>query len=247
MNPEKILSTMKTVFANHTEVIGTRVPGGLEAFTSAKEAHTASMIKLNDINTSIRLCEQERQTALREDAQAEQNWRDRFRSLCGNITPEMKAEHSQRVASRELAEEFTGLIAELEDDKTRAMLAACRSGDAYVAAHASAFTAYADSEWKKALITIDPLLIRALLLRIQSLEISGETSAWSTALGEMKTSLHMQSAMYVFDMENEPVLSVTGMRRPALTGVDMKLYRSPAKRIQLAKELSNERTPQAEG
>ena len=34
------------------------------------------------------------------------------------------------------------------------------------------------------------------------------------------------------------MLSVTGLRRPALTGVDMKLYDSPARRLQLAQALA---------
>ena len=59
----------------------------------------------------------------------------------------MKAEHSQRVANREMAEEFTALIAELEDDKDSAMLGACRSARQYTDAHRTAFTTYADGEW----------------------------------------------------------------------------------------------------
>ena len=48
------------------------------------------------------------------------------------MTPNRKAEHSQRVAGRELAEEFTALIDELNDDKASTMLSACTSGDKYV-------------------------------------------------------------------------------------------------------------------
>ncbi len=247
IKPEAILPALKAAIAKQNEVPGAQVAGGLDAFTAAKEAHTASMMKLNSIDASIRRCEQERKSAITESAQAEQDWRSRFRTLCGNMTPEMKAEHSQRVASRELAEEFSGLIAELATDKQRAMLDACRSGDAYVAAQARAFTTYANAEWQKAMLSISPVMLRAFLLRIQSLEMEGETSPRATAMRELADSLKMQSGLYQFDMDKEPVLSVIGMRRPALTGVDMKLYRSPAKRGQLASELAARKTQKAEG
>lgn len=246
IKPEAIFPTLKAAVAKRNNAPGAQVAGGLDAFTTAKEAHTASMMKLNEINAAIRRCEQERKDALTETAQAEQDWRGRFRTLCGNMTPEMKAEHSQRVASRALADEFTGLIAELETENSAAMLAACRSGKAYVSAHANAFTAYANAEWIKAMISISPAMLRAFLLRVRSLEMEGETSARATAIGEMADSLKLQSELYQFDTDNEPVLSVIGMHRPALTGVDMKLYNSPAKCRQLAKELENQKTPKVE-
>ncbi|HED2338258.1 TPA: capsid protein [Serratia liquefaciens] len=218
MKPEAILPALKAAIAKQNEVPGAQVAGGLDAFTAATES-----------------------------AQADKDWRSRFRTLCGNMTPEMKAEHNQRVASRELAEEFSGLIAELETDKQRAMLDACRSGEAYVGAHARAFTTYANAEWQKAMLSISPVMLRAFLLRIQSLEMESETSPRVTAMRELGDSLKMQSGLYQFDMDKEPVLSVIGMRRPALTGVDMKLYRSPAKRGQLASELAARKTQKEEG
>ncbi|MFS3466938.1 capsid protein, partial [Citrobacter freundii] len=45
----------------------------------------------------------------------------------------------------------------------------------------------------------------------------------------------------------EPVLSVTGMNRPVITGVDMALLRSPARRMKLAAELAAKDHEQAEG
>jgi conjugal transfer/entry exclusion protein len=108
-----------------------RITDKLSAFTAARDTHAASMQELKEIDTAIERCKQERQTALSESAEAEQDWRSRFRTLRGNLTPEMKAEHSKRIASRELADEFTGLIAELETDRTRAMLNACSTGSKY--------------------------------------------------------------------------------------------------------------------
>ena len=243
MKPELIIKAMQTVISKQDEGAEQRIAGALAALNEAKDAHSASMGKLSDIEASIQRCEQERQTALSESAQAEQDWRSRFRTLRGNLTPE----HSKRIASRELADEFTGLITELEKDKSLAMLGACSSGTAYISAHEKAFTTYANSEWKKALTGISPALLRAFLLRIRSLEMSGETSPRATVTRELGDALNLQSALYHFDMEQEPVLSVTGMNRPVITGVDMALLRSPARRMKLAAELAAKDHEQAEG
>ena len=46
-------------------------------------------------------------------------------------------------------------------------------------------------------------------------------------------------------MDNGRVISQIGLHRPPLTGVDMTLYKSPARRMQLAAELAD-RKKQAE-
>jgi hypothetical protein len=128
----------------------------------------------------------------------------------------MKAEHSKRIASRELADEFTGLIAELETDRTRAMLNACSTASKYLSAHDDAFTAYAGAEWAQAVNTLPVALIRAFLLRIRALEMKGESAPQSVAIGELRDALSRQGSLYHFDMKQEPV-SVTGMHRPQIT------------------------------
>jgi len=237
IKPAEIIATaMKSMSENQQKENEQCVAVALDAFTRARDAHMVAMKKLYDIEAAIRRSEQERQSALDESAEAEQSWRSRFRSLRGNIPPEMKAEHSQRIASRELAEEFTALIAELEDDKSRAMLAACGTADKYTANHNTAFTTYADGEWACAQTGIDTALVRAFVLRVRSLELRGDTAAHATAAREL--GLMRRTVMYQFDMDQEPVLSVTGMHRPALTGVDMKLYDSPVIRLKLAQSLA---------
>lgn len=108
--------------------------------TEARAAHTAQMLKINDITTAIARSKKEREAAIENGKEAETNWRTRFRDLRGAITPELRAEHSQRIASRELAEEFTGLIKELEFEHEGEMIAAVHTGRAYVNAHNTAFT-----------------------------------------------------------------------------------------------------------
>ncbi len=80
------------------------------------------MIKINDITAAIAHSKKECEAAIENGREAETNWRTRFRSLRGNLTDELRAQHSQRIVSRELAEEFTGLIEELADKEEAARL-----------------------------------------------------------------------------------------------------------------------------
>ncbi|MEB7623630.1 capsid protein [Enterobacter vonholyi] len=246
MKPETVITALQNVAAQQSAESSQRITDKLSAFTAARDTHAASMQELKEIDTSIERCKQERRTALSESAEAEQDWRSRFRTLRGNLTPEMKAEHSKRIASRELADEFTGLIAELETDRTRAMLNACSTASKYLSAHDDAFTTYAGAEWAQAVNTLPAALIRAFLLRIRALEMQGDSAPQSVATGELRDALSRQGSLYHFDMKQEPVLSVTGMHRPQINGVDMELLRSPAKRMMLARKLADNGETKAE-
>lgn len=257
MKKDMFTAVMKTIGSTQDEKTRTLIDGTLKAmnetasrnaaaslnkalgsFFQAKTAHTDNMLRLNDIGAAITRSEKERQNALEESAEAVQNWRTRFRELRGVMTPEMKAEHSQRTASRELAEEFTGLIADLEDDKARVMLAACTSGKDYVSAHLSAFSVCAQNEWAEAMKNISPALVRAFTLRLRELELKGEEHPHKKLYEELGAQVLTQSHFYTFNMEQEPVISQLGLHRPALTGVDMDLYKSPVRRMAKSAELA---------
>lgn len=263
MKADLLTSVMKTISSTQNEKIRTAIDSALDtinekanlnaettlsntldAFSKAKSAHTENMLKLNDIDAAITRSEKERQNALNESAEAEQNWRTRFRQLRGMMTPELKAEHSQRVAGRELAEEFTALIDELNDDKARTMLAACTSGKEYISAHSEALSAHARNEWAMAIKDIPPALVRAFALRLRELEINGEEHPHNSLIQELGENVLAQSRYYAFNMEHEPVISLIGLHRPVLTGVDMKLYKSPALRMARAKELAQKKKAQ---
>lgn len=246
MKPETVITPLQNVAAQQSAENSQHITDKLSTFTAARDTHSASMQELKEIDTSIERCKQERQTALSESAEAEQDWRSRFRTLRGNLTPEMKAEHSKRIASRELADEFTGLIAELETDRTRAMLNACSTASKYLSAHDDAFTAYAGAEWTQVVNTLPVALIRAFLLRIRALEMKGDSAPQSVAIGELRDALNRQGSLYHFDMKHEPVLAVTGMHQPQITGVDMELLRSPARRMKLARKLAENDGTKAE-
>ncbi|MFC2192173.1 capsid protein [Enterobacter hormaechei] len=246
MKPETLITALQDVAARQSAENNPHITDKLSAFTAARDTHAASMQVLKEIDTSIERCKQERQTALDESTEAEQDWRSRFRTLRGSLTPEMKAEHSRRIASRELADEFTGLITELETDRTRAMLNACATANKYLSAHEDAFTAYASAEWTQAVNAVPVALIRAFLLRVRALEMKGESAPQSVAVGELRDALSRQGSLYHFDMKQEPVLSVAGMHRPQINGVDKELLRSPLKRTMLARKLAENGSTKAE-
>lgn len=242
-----VKSALNTLNGQKSQVLTAALTRDLKSFGDAKSRHTANMLELNEIGTAISRSEKERQVALEESEEAEHSWRSRFRALKGAITPEMKNEHSQRIANRELAEEFTALIGELETDKTRAMLSACTSGKAYIEAHRTAFSTYANNEWNAAIKDLSPALIRAFCLRLRELEIQGNEAPKRTLVQELGDRILSQSQLHSFSMENEPVLSQLGLYRPALTGVDMNLYDSPAKRMIIARELAEKAAKKQEG
>ncbi|MDR9889160.1 hypothetical protein O7047_02780 [Pseudenterobacter timonensis] len=65
-------------------------------------------------------------------------------------------------------------------------------------------------------------------------------------IGELRDALSRQGSLYRFDMKQEPVLSVTGMHRPQITGVDTELLRSPLRRTILARKLAENGETEAE-
>lgn len=215
-------------------------PASLIRFEKARAEHTAKMTAFNAVAADITRCEKERQVAIEAGKEAESNWRTNFRKLRGNLTEELRAEHSQRIANRELADEFAGLLKELELDKKFAMLRCCASGKEYVEAHQTAFTEFADTHWESALRNVSPSLLWAIKLRLQRERIA------STFVGEDRDTTR-DIAWLVGDaltcaaialpesiLKEAPILENIGLNRPALTGVDMELYNSPVRRTKLA-------------
>lgn len=127
-----------------------------EKFEAARTKHSENMKRYNTICADILRCDKEQKSAVEAGKEAETNLRSRFRTLQGQLTDELKAEHSQRIASRDLANEYTDLISVLELDKQSAMLACCSSGKAYVEAYRTAFAEITDRHWEAAMKTISP-------------------------------------------------------------------------------------------
>lgn len=147
-------------------------PTSLIRFENARAEHSAQMTEFISVVANITRCEKERQAAIEAGKEAESNWRTNFRKLRGNLTEELRAEHTHRIANRELADEFAGLLKELELDKQYAVLCCCTSGKKYVEAHKTAFTEFADLHWESALRNVSPSLLWTIKLRIQREKIA---------------------------------------------------------------------------
>lgn len=222
-------------------------PASLVRFEKARDAHREKMKAFNAIGADITRCEKERQAAIEAGKEAESSWRTNFRKLRGNLTDELRAEHSQRIASRELADEFAGLLKELELDKQSAMLSCCESGKEYVESHRTAFTEFADAHWESALRNVSPSLLWAIKLRIQRETIAptfvGEDRdkvrdiAWLVGDALTRAAIALPENI----LREAPLLDNIGLYRPALTGVDMGLYNSFVRRQKLGASLRAQR------
>lgn len=226
--------------------------GTLAAFEQARTAHLEKMKEYNAICADITRCTKEREAAIEAGKEAETNWRMRFRTLRGNLTEELKAEHSQRIASRELADEFTGLIEELEIDKQVAMIGGCNTGLSYINSHRAAFNEFADAAWQSALRNVSPSLLWAIRLRLQREKVNpreddsrSDVQIVAELIGNALT--RAAAALPEKALTEAPVLENIGLWRPALTGVDMKLYQSPMSRQKLMETLEEKRERLKEG
>jgi len=228
----------------------------LNYFEQKKGLHTQAMLRLNEIGQALTRCKKELQDTQAQSREEETSWRSRFRSLRGEITDAMRLEHTQRIARRELAQEFSALIEELELDQQQTMLDCCASGKEYVTAYNMAFVAYADNQWSAAMRSLSPTLIRAVKLKNMALSIQGAEqegqpgyiapeAAIKKLLGE---KLIDAADSAVFDIKAEPVLEKIGLQRPALTGVDMTMYElGPAGKMKLHTELREKRQALSKG
>jgi len=220
----------------------------LQTFDEAKAAHTQSIANYNDILSAITRCARERQAALDEGNEAENNWRVRFRKLRGAITEEMKAEHSQRIAKRELAEEFNALIEELELDKLQATVHNSSTGKQYISAHRHALQEYADTQWQAAMRSLSPTLLRAIKIKLAALSLADINV--KNAIGYIEpeqevtnllNELLIDTAKRVrLEMDAEPVLSVLGLYSPVLDNVDLSLS-TPARLNKFSQEMAEKR------
>ncbi|QGY30237.1 hypothetical protein [Pantoea cypripedii] len=228
-------------------------PASLVRFEKARAEHTERMKRYNGICADIARCEKEQQAAIEAGKEAESNWRTRFRNLRGNLTDELRAEHSQRIASRELADEFGGLLKELALDKQEAMLKCCGSASEYVNSHREAFTGFSDAHWQSALRNVSPSLLWAIKLRLRREELSptfagDDRDRIKDVAGLVGEALTRAAAALPDSVLKEaPLLENIGLHRPALTGIDMKLYNNAIYRMKFVTTLQQQRAALQEG
>ncbi|WP_242455690.1 hypothetical protein [Pantoea agglomerans] len=158
-----------------------------------------------------------------------------------------------RSVSRELADEFGGLLKELALDKQEAMLKCCGSGKEYVESHREAFTGFADAHWQSALRNVSPSLLWAIKLRLRREELSptfagDDRDSIKDVAYLVGEALTRAAAALPDSILNEaPLLENIGLYRPPLTGIDMELYRHPMRRQKLAESIRAQSAKLQEG
>lgn len=218
-----------------------KLADAVQVFLDAKAKHQADSEEMGNILTAIENCQQQKQAAKEEGQKAEGDWRLRFRQLRGAVTDEMKQQHLERIAQRELAGELDGLLAELALNKDRKALECSASASALRLAHKEALVIYAQREFTRAL----PLLAgfaHAFKLKRHAMELeqyfvtqNGRFSEYERDIEkdifkEINEYLKQLADIYSFDVKNSPELTEIGISTPQVNHTNDKFLSSPCAR-----------------
>ncbi|WP_413739571.1 aldehyde dehydrogenase [Sodalis sp. RH14] len=214
----------------------------------ARSAHNTNTAALKDIKTAITRCHQQQHDAEVSSQESESNWRKLFRSLRGEMTDELKAGYNTRIAQRELAKEFAGLLEDMEWDHKQAMLRCCGTAKTYKEAHIRAACAYARHEVASALSCIKmPELIRAMKLSVALRHpySHSDGNVYQEIMASFGSMLRTICETTPLDMQNEPIAMQIGLEYPdVMKGLDQELYNSPIRRTRLAEALIKRKAEQ---
>ncbi|MBA5205505.1 capsid size determination protein [Pectobacterium aroidearum] len=210
-----------------------------------REEHTANAGELDNIDTAINRAKEQKANTEAENQLSDTDWRARFLAARGEMTAELKNQQLQRLAQRELAQEYDGLLAQLEIEQLRQKAKCSASAKDCCDAHASALRNYAEWEFNQALNSISTNLIRAIKLKLHMLDIT--TSEYKQGHAYQKpekvvmdlitNNLREKADNYRFNMSNEAVLSSLGLNAPSLPHSYFEPVASPAQRMKFFREL----------
>ncbi|WP_263064589.1 capsid size determination protein [Dickeya dadantii] len=216
-----------------------------DTYLKKREAHLANASELDNITTAMMRANAQQAATKAENQLSDTEWRTRFLKARGEMTEELKAQQLQRLAQRELAHEYDGLLAQLEIDQLRQQATCHASAKACCHAHASALRDYAEWELSQALDRISTALIRVITLKRHMLGIT--TSEFTEGLSYQKPDkvvmeqvincLIAKSNNYRFEMDNEPVLSMLGLDSPSLPHADFPPVANPIGRMNFFRDL----------
>lgn len=211
------------------------VKEAINHFQIARLAQRADVAKMEEITGDILRCEQQKQDTETQSEQAGNQWRETFRKLRGQLSPEIKQQHLQRLAEQEMARELGELLVSLDIDKDRQEIACSASGETLLKSHGGALMAYASQELTQALSTGLAPLIRAMVMKQRALVIEqsfvtldGRLTAYEinpvdTLCQEVISHLKTAMSGYTFDMQKEPVLKQIGLSRPEVKFLNPKM------------------------
>ena len=213
----------------------------LQALRDARNAHNKNYQALTDVVAGIARCHQQKKDTEVESHEAEGQWRTLFRKLRGEMTPELQAQHHKRIAKRELAKEFDGLIEEMELDKMQLHLDCGGTASKVIAAHEAALTAFANHAMCQAVDALSTALIKACTLAVQAYGVYGDNPMKTIEQHLLRTLQARILAAMTQQNIDHPVLNDIGLTIPEKSGVLPELEKSPLRRGRLATELKEKR------
>ncbi|HFJ8955109.1 TPA: NAD-dependent aldehyde dehydrogenase [Serratia liquefaciens] len=218
----------------------------LQALRDARAAHDKNYQALTDVITGIARCHQQKKDTEVESHEAEGQWRTLFRKLRGEMTPELQAQHHNRISKRELAKEFDGLVEEMEMDKMQLHLSCGSTAPKVVTAHEAALKAFAEHAMDKAVDALNAAILSAEVVNACALAKQAYGVYWRDPQEIIEKRLlgalsgRVIAATVLQNIEH-PVLNDIGLTIPTETGVLPELKNSPMTRMKVAKELAEKR------
>ncbi|MDT0204220.1 NAD-dependent aldehyde dehydrogenase [Serratia marcescens] len=218
----------------------------LQVLRDAHAAHDKNNQALSDVVTGIARCHQQKKDTKVQSQEAESQWRTPFRKLCGEMTPELQAQHHSRISKRELAKEFDGLIEEMELDKMQFHLNCGGTTPKVVSAHKDALTSFAAHAMHQAVdalsaALIGPDVIKACALASRAYGVYADNPMRmieQQVLGALQGRILATMATQNID---HPVLNEIGLTIPEETGVLRERQRCPIRQMRGARELEEKR------
>ena len=142
----------------------------LAQLEKARAAHLENARLMDETVTAIERAEQEKNALAQADGNDADDWRTAFRAAGGVLSDELKQRHIERVARRELVQEYDNLAVVLNFERERLKGACDSTATAYRKAHHHLLSLYAEHELEHALNETCEALVRAMHLSILAQE-----------------------------------------------------------------------------
>lgn len=161
-----------------------------------------------------------------------------FRAAGGVLSDELKQRHIERVARRELVQEYDNLAVVVNFERERLKGACDSTVTAYRKAHHHLLSLYAEHELEHALNETCEALVRAMHLSVLVLENplanttghQGHVAPEKAVMQQVKSSLEQKIKQMQISLTGEPVLRLTGLSAATLPHMDYEVVGTPAQR-----------------
>ncbi|MEW3027902.1 glycoprotein 3, partial [Escherichia coli] len=156
----------------------------------------------------------------------------------GVLSDELKQRHIERVARRELVQEYDNLAVVLNFERERLKGACDSTATAYRKAHHHLLSLYAENELEHALNETCEALVRAMHLSILVQENplanttghQGYVAPDKAVMQQVKSSLEQKIKQMQISLSGEPVLRLAGLSAATLPHMDYEVAGTPAQR-----------------